>query len=277
MRFFSRVVVPMLLVIYIAVETYAKLHHTSICGTTGCELAGELLRFNSIYLNYFGGAGAVLIALFGYLSLRRESFEKLFFVTLLSAVVFESIMISYQLIANPEPCIFCMGVYSGLLLTMLLSGWRYFLYTLPVVAALFISMSSLAMSENRSIITDDGTYLISSKSCPHCKKVKAYFVDNNITYSNISVKDTNARFFIKQLGITTIPVLVIKNANHTEVIKGDHSIVEYFDRKDESQMHTSSSSTITSLDMLKDDEEGCSASIIQEDTGCSEESSTPLR
>jgi len=94
MRFFSRVILPLLLLIYIIVETYAKLHHTSICGTTGCELAGELLKFNSLYLNYFGAAGALLIALLGWLSRRSEAYERLFFITLYAAISFESIMIS---------------------------------------------------------------------------------------------------------------------------------------------------------------------------------------
>ncbi len=274
MKFISRVLLPLLLFAYIAVETYAKLHHTSICGTTGCELAGELLRFNSLYLNYFGAAGALFITLFGWLSLRRKIFETLFFITLYAAIAFESIMISYQLLANPEPCIFCLGVYGGLLLIALLSRWRYLLYALPAIAALFVSMGALALTANRSIMTEDGTYLIASKTCPHCKNVKNYFAKSAIDYTNISIKDANARFFIKQLGIHTIPVLVIKEKNHTTILKGDQRIIAYFDN--EGKKETATESDDTNPVGIYNQEEGCSASILQ-DTGCSETSEVPLQ
>ena len=273
MKLFSRVILPILLIIYIAIETYAKLNHTSICGTTGCELAGELLRFNSLYLNYFGALGALFIALFGWLSLRRKGFEKLFFITLYAAIAFESIMIAFQVLANPEPCIFCLGVYTGLLLIALFSGWKYLLYSIPAIVALYLSMASLTITQNRALVTENGTYLIHSDTCPHCKNVKTYFAEHDIAYKKISIYDTNARFFIKQLDINTIPVLVIKEKNRTTVLKGDKSIIAYFDNKETKETTTE---TDTSPAEIYNQEEGCSASILQ-DTGCSETSEVPLR
>jgi len=276
MKLFSRVLLPLILLIYIAVETYAKLHHTSICGTTGCKLAGELLWFNSLYLNYFGALGALAIAVIGWLSLQKKSFEILFYVILYAAIAFESIMIAYQVLANPEPCIFCLGVYGGLLLIALFANWRYLLYALPAVAALYLSMGSLALTANRSIMTEDGTYLISSKSCPHCKKVKKYFSEASIDYRTISIKDANARFFIKQLDINTIPVLVIKEKNRSVVIKGDKEIIAYFEKQKNSDNEVSAEETSSNPVGIYNQEEGCSASILQ-DTGCSETSEVPLQ
>ena len=275
MRYFSRVFLPLLLLTYIAVETYAKLHHTSICGTTGCELAGELLRFNSLYLNYFGAAGALLIALFGWFSLRSAFFEKLFFIVLYAAIAFESIMIAYQILANPEPCIFCLGVYGGLLTIALFSRWRYLLYALPIIAALFVSMASLAITQNRALMTEDGTYLIGSESCPHCKKVKHYFSEHNIDYTAISIRDANARFFIKQLDIHTIPVLVIKEKNHSTLLKGDQKIIAYFEQQGEQAANPAATEESPPTSGIYNQEEGCSASILQ-DTGCSETPEIPL-
>ncbi len=281
MKLFSRVVLPLLLIIYIAIETYGKLNNNPLCTSTGCSLAGELLRFNSIYLNYFGALGALFIAIFGYLSLRKEAFEKLFYITLYAAIAFESIMIAYQIIANPEPCIFCLGVYGSLFVIALLSNWRYLLYATPAIAALFVSMGFLAMTENRAIAATDGNYLIGSENCPHCKKVKKYFKEQSITYKNIAVrKDVNARFFIKQLGITTIPVLIIKEKNRSVILKGDREIIGYFEQinagssRDKSQIKKPDEST--GIQGIYNQEEGCSASILQ-DTGCSETTEVPLR
>ncbi len=275
MKIFSRVILPILLLIYIGIETYAKLHHTSICGTEGCELAGELLKFNSVYLNFFGAAGALLIAIFGWLSLRKSSFEKLFFLTLYAAIAFESIMISYQIIANPEPCIFCLGVYSSLLLIALFSNWRYLVYAIPAIAAIFVSMNMLAMTQNKAIMTTDGTYLIHSETCPHCKKVKAYFKEHNIAYKGISVFDTNARFFIKQLDINSIPVLVIKKGNLSKIIKGDKAIIEYYNLLSKPKEQADEQKVEESI--YKAPDSGCSASVTQEsEGGCEDNGGVPL-
>lgn len=274
MKPFSRIILPLLLFIYIAVETYAKLHHTSLCGTEGCELAGELLRYNSLYLNYFGGAGALFIMLFGWLSLRREGFERIFFITLYAAIAFESIMIAYQLLANPEPCIFCLGVYGALLTIALLSRWRYLLYGLPAIVALYLSMASLAVTQNRALITADGSYLIHSESCPHCKKVKNYFAAHDIPYQKISIRDSNARFFIKQLDINTIPVLIIKKGGLSTVLKGDRAIIGYYEQHN-APAKTVQNGTEESPSIYNGPDEGCSASIFQ-DSGCSEASEVPL-
>ncbi len=78
MNFFIRVVSPILLIIYISIETILKLQNSSLCSSTGCKLAGELLKFNSIYLNIFGIIGALAIAITGFKSLKNPVWEKLF-------------------------------------------------------------------------------------------------------------------------------------------------------------------------------------------------------
>jgi len=267
MRFFSRVILPLIMFVYVGIETYLKIQKSSMCSSTGCTLAEELLRYSSLYLNYFGMIGGVAIAIFGYLSLRKDRDnslrEVLFFVTLYSAIAFESIMIGYQIIANPEPCSFCMGVYAQLLLIALLSSWRYLLYAVPAIVALFISLASLAVPQNRAIITTDGNYLIYSKSCPHCENVKSYFKKSSIAYTPLSIKDVNTRVLIKQLGITQVPVLVIRQQNSTQILKGDHSIIEHFEH---STPPANSSTSDTEKGSIYDssDNGGCEASIFAE-------------
>ncbi len=80
MRFFSRVFLPLLLLGYIGTETYLKLQHSSLCGAVGCKLAGELLKFDAIYLNYFGLVSVFFLIILGYLSLKNRFYEALFFI-----------------------------------------------------------------------------------------------------------------------------------------------------------------------------------------------------
>ena len=270
MKFISRVVLPLILFVYIAVEGVLKLQKSSLCHSTGCELAEELLRFDSLQLYAVGAIGALLIAVLGYASTKRESFTKLFFITLFSAVAFESIMIGYQVFVNPEPCKFCMGVYGLLLLTALLSSWRYLLYALPMIAAIFISLGSLAIPKNQAIVGANGYYIIKSDSCPHCIKVKNFMEEEHISYTTIDPSDTTARSFMTDMNITQIPVLIVKENSRIQIIKGDKIIIEHIKN---SQKDTSSQNDKNKNDIYSQEAKGCEASAeLTQEAGCAEES-----
>ncbi|MEA1880056.1 MAG: glutaredoxin domain-containing protein [Campylobacterota bacterium] len=231
MAFFSRVFLPFLLLAYIATETYMKLQHTSLCGEVGCKLAGELLNFDSIYLNYFGMAGVLILIILGLFSLKNAFSKTLFFTVLYAAIAFEATILMYQFIANPEPCIFCLGIFSSLLVIALVSGPKKFLLPLAIVLSIAVALSTLAINKNQSYVIENGTYLIQSETCSHCKKVKSYFADHNIDYKTISAKEVNARSFLKFINIQTIPVLVLKTAHDIKIIQGDKRIIGYYEQK----------------------------------------------
>ena len=228
MALLARVLLPLLLLIYIAVETYLKLHHSSLCNATGCKLAGELLRFNPIYLNYVGLAAVTVLVIVGFLSLKHKIFVKLFFTILYGAVAFEATILGYQFLVNPEPCIFCMGIFSSLLLIGLLSDVKNFLRLAAVALAVFIGLNTLAVSKNKAFLTEKTTYLIYSKSCPHCHKVIDYFKEHQITYTPISVQEASARNFLKFAGIDSIPVLIDKSTPTMTLRVGDHDIINHY-------------------------------------------------
>jgi len=271
MKFFSRVILPLFLFIYIAVETYLKLHKNSLCEATGCKLAGELLRFNPIYLNYLGLGAIFFLLLLGYFSLKSKLIEKLFFMVLYSAIAFEATILGYQFLANPEPCIFCMGIFSSLSLIALLSHTKNFPLIASIALSVFLGLSTLAITKNQSFIVKNGSYLIQSKTCPHCKKVKKYFADEKIEYTPISVEEASARSFLKFAGVKTIPVLVIKDAQGIKLLEGDHKIIAHFKIKDtqttDSNIATSneqSSALGLPSDLFKaTNEPGCAITITE--------------
>lgn len=236
MRFFSRVFLPFLLFIYIGVETYLKLQHTSLCGEVGCKLAGELLKFNALYLNYLGLAAAFSLVFLGYRSLKSPFFETLFFMVLYAAIAFETTILSYQLIANPEPCLFCLGIWSSLLLIALFSHIKNFAVVIAVILAILLALSALTVSKNKAFVTAPGLYLIQSETCSHCKKVKKYFAEHDIHYTAISVKEVNPKAFLKFVDISTIPVLVIKESSGITLITGDQKIIAHFEAQKETDI-----------------------------------------
>jgi len=246
MKLLSRVLLPLLLLIYIAVETYMKLHHTSLCEATGCKLAGELLRFNPIYLNYLGLVAVSLLVIVGFLSLKKPLFEKLFFTILYGAIAFEATILGYQFLVNPEPCIFCMGIFSSLLLIGILSHPKNFILVGSVALAIFVALNTLAFPKNQSFIIANGSYLIHSEGCPHCTKVKNYFKKEGIKYTPISVREASARSFLKFAGISSIPVLITKDSTGITLLVGDHDIIDAYKKEKEKTAVPPSSNTVES-------------------------------
>jgi len=282
MKFISRVLLPLALLGYIGYETWLKLHHLSLCSATGCKLAGELLRFPSIYLNYMGMAAVGAILLFGLLSLFRPTFEKLYFIALYAAVAFESIMIGYQLFANPEPCFFCLGVYGGLLLIALASRPAWFLYSLPLIFAIFFALGDLAIPRNAPLITEEGHYLIASEHCPHCKNVKSYFDQHGILYTRLPVSAPSVRHLAKALGIDEIPILIERKGNLTTIRYGDRAIIGHFEKKSreaQSPAQAPTEAAPKAEDLLGENGGGCNLDTVTENPngGCEESPGIRLR
>ena len=272
MAFFSRVFLPFLLLAYIVTETYMKLQNTSLCGEVGCKLAGELLRFDPLYLNYLGIGATLVLLVLGYFSLTSKILERLFFIVLYSAIAFETTIIGYQFIANPEPCIFCLGIYSSLLFMALLSNSKRFAAVLAVTLSIFFGLNTLAIGANKAYAINDGLYLIQSESCGHCKKVKKYFKENDINFTPISVNEASARSFLKFVDISSIPVAVIKDQTGIKLITGDKAIITHFNTENTTENTMQASTNVppqsSSLDLSTDlfsatSEPGCAITVVE--------------
>lgn len=278
MPFFSRVFLPFVLLCYVSIETYLKLQHTSLCGSEGCKLAGELLRFDPLYLNYLGIAAVSLLLLLGYASLKSKLMERLFFIVLYAAIAFETTLIGYQWRVNPELCIFCFGIFSSLILIALLSYPKRAAAVLTVIIAIFLALNTLGIGKNKAFVSHEGLYLIQSETCPHCKKVKAYFKAHNIDYEAISVEEASARYFLKFVDISSIPVAIFKDKKGVQLLYGDRNIISHFEAEDTPQVQSTpaQSSSLQAPDdfFSATNEPGCEISITQTPS-CEENKTTP--
>jgi len=267
-----KVILPLLLAIYIAAETILKANNIEVCSTTGCALAGELLKFNSFYLNYLGIAGALFLVVLAFFKSNIAS--KLYTATASAMVIFESLLIASQINLNPEPCLFCLGVYTFLILILINANFKVFLYSLPAIGAVFLAFYILAIPQNRSIIKDDGLYLIASPTCPHCKEAKKFLKERNISYKTIPSKDLNAFFFAKSLSIKQIPIAIEKKAKTIKIYVGDKEIKNAFSKEQsssDSQSSTQPQSTIDepfSPSSIYEQKEGCEMSITATAKDC---------
>ena len=267
MKKISFIHLPSLFLIYVSVEAVLKVFHSTLCESTGCLLADSLLRFDSIYLNFIGVIDALAILLFGILSYKKKVNEKLFFIVLISSLLFETIMLSYQYFASPEMCKFCMGVYAFLVIITLLASKKYFLMVIPAVLSIIVSLSFLAIPKSTSFINGDGNYLIQSVTCPHCKKVKSYLKEHHINFTKLNIDEIEARNFATFLEFKTIPILLIKEGGNVHIINGDKNIIEFYNRKEETI------ATETNIDLFTTDsqDDGCGFTTLEKlDTNCSQ-------
>lgn len=261
MKILGFIVAPLLFLLYIASELYLKLNKSSMCASSGCELAGALLKFDNLYLYYFGILAASTILILGILSYRKIIPEILFFIVLISSLLFETIMLGYQYYASPEMCVFCMGVYGFLWSILLLSSWKYFFMTIPAVLALVTALSFLAIPKATSFLPKDGTYLLQSETCPHCKKVKDYMNENNIDFTKIDINQIEAQNFAKFLNFTTIPILITKEGQTIKIINGDKDIINSYETISGEISIEESVSIDTTFNAVK--EEGCGFGGVQ--------------
>lgn len=271
MRYIARLVLPALLLVYISVETYFKLHHTSICAAEGCKLAGELLRFNAIYLNFFGIAAALTLLIVGGLSLKKPSLEKIFGALLFGAIAFEGTLFGFQWFSNPEPCLFCAGVFAQLLLIALLARPKEALSAVAIAIAVFSAYALLAVPKNSPTMQKDGDYLIFSAHCPHCKKVKAYLADTRTPYTPIPVTDPTVRYVLKFAGIGIIPVWIEKEGETLRWYAGDRNIIAHLKKRTASEISPAVSESTESGTSSLPSSIGMGNGFLQagaEDEGC---------
>lgn len=256
MQKLAYLILPVLFFLYNLGETLLKLNHASFCESAGCMFASSLLRFDSLYLNFIGVAVSALIMIVGWRVYKEKIDKKYFLLLVFVSLLFETIMLGYQYFASPMMCKFCMGIYAFLLAIMIASSKRYIWMIIPAVLALLSALSFLSIPKTMAYATTDGIYLIQSPTCPHCKKVKSYFKEHNISFTKLDIHDPEAKNFATYLNFGTIPIMIRKEGSHVEIINGDEAILETFEQTASEPITTPSSSPAISIDAIPS-KEGC--------------------
>ena len=279
MKKLSLIYLPTLFFLYITIETILKLNHSSLCHSTGCLLADNLLKFDSLYLNYIGIAISIVIAIIGWLSYKKSIDEKVFYLILFASLTFETIMLGYQYFVSPEMCVFCMGIYAFLFVMLLSSSWRYFLVALFILPSSIIALSFLAIPKSEAFVLKNGNYLIQSPTCEHCKKVKLYLKENSISFTKLAIDDIEARNFVTFLNFSSIPILIVKDGKNVKIVNGDSDIIKFFSEKEtENKVVFEESVSVAGEDSNllyeeEDKEEGCGFATLSkiDESNCSKQ------
>jgi hypothetical protein len=233
-----------------------------LCLNEGCEIVEKLTTVPPIIFNIAGALffltlflalwqGARGIA--GWLGLAR--------LLLLAGMTAEGVLIGFQYYVAEAFCSYCLIIFSIIALLNLLAGWRQVLAAAAVFGAVLLAFASLhftPQSESQGMALDKGVYarlekqqsgselyLFFSSTCPHCEDVIAT-IDTAFTCSlNFNPIDNLEsaplpdlvmsteyspainRGFLKNIGISEIPALVIKREGEIRILKGKQLIGEY--------------------------------------------------
>jgi len=235
-----------------------------LCLNDGCEIVEQLTSVPQIVFNVVGGIffSVVFLALWqgargakGGLAVAR--------LLLIAAMAAEGVLLGFQYYVAEVFCIYCIVIFTLILLLNLLMGRRQLLAGLAVTGSVLLAFAGLQFvphSQAGGLDLRDGVYarlersgtgktlhLFFSSSCPHCEDVIAT-IDEAFTCSlNFNPIDDLQkppleslvlspgysslinRNFLKSIGISEIPVLMVRTADEMRMIKGKQAIMAYFD------------------------------------------------
>lgn len=245
-----------------------------LCTSEGCRVVDQLttvspLLFNIVGLLFF----LLLVPGWRHAGDQSGIRAQLFRLLLLGGLAAEGVLIGFQLIIVDTFCLYCLIIFSCILLLNLLAGIRQLLAGLFLFATVLLALSSLdfKQSANGSPTVTEGIFasrpsptatttahLFFSSTCPHCKSVLDVMVNDpaltihfNPTDSISSLEAAGVtlnpdyspaanRAFLRSLGIDEIPVLLVHtDADGYVVIRGEQAILQYL-----AGLHTSDSQSI---------------------------------
>ncbi len=259
-----RVIIAFLATVITAVQSLLiYTEGKGVCFNNGCEIVESLTTVTPFLFNVVGCV--FFLVIFWCLYLGRNGSEywvKFARLLLLAGVVAEAVLVFFQHAIAQVFCSYCLVILSIIVLLNLLSGARQIFRGIVLFVSVLVACFSLQfgggiaaqqpLSEGAiAILTaeSDGPELtlFFSKSCPHCEKVIEYLKEDNscsvsfnpveeidgfnypgVEYSGAYNPGVNLGF-MKNLGLTGIPVLLTKEDEQIKVISGGDRIQHYLE------------------------------------------------
>jgi len=235
---------------------------SSICPTQGCKIVEGLMIISPLLLNFLGLLFFQMV--FWIRGLKKKTFCGIapLGVLLLCGLVFDSILLGYQVYVAQTFCLYCLVVFGFVLLLNLLNGRKQVILGLAVMGVTLFSFSIMSFvpgtrvsktfslkntaygMKSCSSATKE-IYLLFSSKCSHCQSIIKSMNQCNscdlylnpiddIETLDIDGIELNEGFspringhILTVLGIDTVPVLVSKGPDTYSIIKGEKNILNY--------------------------------------------------
>jgi len=278
------------------------IYGSTICPNEGCKVVEGLTTVSPLYLNFMG----LIFFQFVFWGLRFQKNKSkqpvdLLAIALITGLVFDSVLLAYQLFVARTFCAYCLLIFAIVLTLNLLYGKRQMAAGIAVAAVTIFSFSVLAFIPTGGLSHTEPLkkaaygvkscsaptkeiYLIFSSNCPYCENVLQTLsncnscdlylnpIDDIKSISNIELEPNSEfapeinRLILSVMGIDTVPVLVVKSDDGYRFIKGESKIVNYvqhacFTDADVLYLNDGVSTDEQGLTVITDQEGQCSVAI----------------
>jgi len=262
-RFIMRIIALIASVITAIQAAIGLIYGSIICPNSGCKIVEGLTAISPLYLNFLG----LIFFQCVFWGLRFQKNKStapadFFGLFLISGLVFDSVLLAYQIFVARTFCGYCLLIFVFVLTLNLFYGRRQMLAGITIMVMALFSFSVLTfvptgvLSKSEPLkIASYGVkscstptkeiFLIFSSDCPYCENVLQTLSNcnscdlylnpiNQIDSLEYMELDLNPEFspeinrlVLGVLGIDTVPVLVAKSAEGFRFIKGEKKILNY--------------------------------------------------
>ncbi len=236
---------------------------STLCLSEGCHIVEKLTVVSPLYLN-LGGLIYFLAVFWALRSKPDRAAGRLDWsaLLLLAGMAADSVLLSYQIFVARTVCIYCLFIFTIVLTLNLLHGFRQSVGALAVSSAVLVSFLVLFFLPTgitpRNFALDQGVYavrtcsqptkqiyLIFSDDCRHCQNVLQALencsscdlflnpVDRIETPPMAGIELRAAyspevnRILLAQFGIEQVPVLIARNGDGLDFVRGEKRIIDY--------------------------------------------------
>ncbi len=238
-----------------------------ICFNAGCEIVDNQTTIPPVFFNFFGLVFFQAVFWCVWAGRRSKELQLYVRILLLAGLSAEGVLVSFQYVVVETFCTYCLIVCSLVILLNLLHGLHHVVTSAAIFVAVVIAFSTLQFNATTSGSSDagikglgKGSYavlpgeenkpklaLFFSSTCPHCErvikslqqgtictvsfnpvsKVTKFPLTKLVTNDHYDV-DVN-RTFMMSLGQNSIPVLLVEQQRHIQLISGGKAIMNYLD------------------------------------------------
>ncbi len=218
--------------IFVLAEIIMQFLGKSLCFTEGCKIIARQARYGDISILLLGLVFFIILTVLSLACLYRErtALERSINILLIASLAVEGFLTGYQFFAIQTTCLFCLIVFSFIVvlaIIRLLSGEKRILAGFAALAAVFLLFYLVlpAGGAPESLAENDRLVLFFSKECKYCAAVK-----NELQQTDLKVKyvDVNGYYnLLKRIGIDSVPTFVVNDPNQKLFLVGESAIRQY--------------------------------------------------
>lgn len=227
--------ISLLGVLFVFTEFVLQLFGSRICETEGCELVAKQVRFGEWTILLLGFVTFLFLFFSNYIYSKKNItiWDNLNTYVLIIALACEGFFTGYQAFRLFAPCYFCLIVFTLIVilgLIKLIQGEKLIFVGFGSLIGIFLLFYLILPVNTVGKVPEEPLVLFYSKTCKHCEEIIKELDAKKIAIPHVLV-DENPNF-LKNVGISYVPVLFINLPSEKRFLIGTAKIRAYFFEED---------------------------------------------